>query len=322
MNSETHHNSSAMKPYQENPSAPKPYQTMPRRTPLRALYGLVIVALALTLLTACALRAATTTQPPAPETPVGLPDNITCEIETEPESDISRAEDGSILAAYTYQLPIMRLYRRNGAPVNAETASGAQEQNAVAIADTFNQAFAQWKTEADFPALDELARNDYAQKRENGERWDYHYEQGLESDVYQTNRFVSVSGRFYYYAGGAHPNTVLLGWNYDIEKGAFFYAGQLFQDTEEVTEELLRMARERAREWNMAPEEFFWEDYADILNAWSDRSAVVTFDEYYMNISFSPSEIAAYAAGEQLFPIPRTWLKPYLNAYGEHLLFS
>ena len=312
MNSETH----------QNPATSKPYQDAPRRTPLRALYGLVILALALTLLTACALHTVTTTQTPAPEPPAGLPDSIICEIETAPESDISRADDGSILAAYTYQLPVMRLYRRNGAPVNDETAASTQERNAVQMADTFNQAFAQWRTEADFPALEELARGDYAQKLENQEKWENHYEQGLESAVYQTNRFASISGRFYYYAGGAHPNTVLLGWNYDLEKASFFYAGQLFQDTETVTAELLRMARERAQEWNMAPQEFFWENYADILGAWSDSSAVVTFDEYYMNISFSPSEIAAYAAGEQMFSIPRTWLKPYLNAYGEHLLFS
>ena len=311
MNSETH----------QIHSAPELSPPAPPRTPLRALYGLVLLALALMLLSACTLHAVTT-QPPAPETPVGLPENLTCEIETEPVADIARAEDGSILAAYNYQLPVMRLYRLNGAPVTEETAANTQEQDAVKIADTFNQAFSQWKAEADFSSLEELARTDYAQKLEEKIKWDNHYEQGLESDVYQTNRFVSISGRFYYYAGGAHPNTVLLGWNYDLEKGAFFYAGQLFQDTEPVTQELLRMARSQAAELNISPEAFFWEDYADILGAWSERSAVITFDEYYMTVSYSPSEIAAYAAGEQIFSIPRTWLKPYLNAYGEHLLFS
>lgn len=302
-----------MKPENHHISSAPPY-----RTPLRALYGLVLIALALVLLTACALRTARTTSP-APEVPAGLPENLTCEIENEPESDISRADDGSIIAAYTYQLPVMRIYRRNGAPVTEETAASARELDAVRLADTFNQAFTQWKEEADFPALEELALQDYAQKLEEKIPWDYHYEQGLESEVYQTGRFASVSGRFYYYAGGAHPNTVLLGWNYDLEKGEFFYAGQLFQETEPVTEELLRMARERAVEWNTTPEDFFWEDYADILGAWSEKSAVVTFDQYYMTISYSPYDIAAYAAGEQIFSIPLTWLVPYMNQYGRHL---
>ncbi|MBQ9492114.1 MAG: DUF4163 domain-containing protein [Oscillibacter sp.] len=293
------------------------HQTSPY---LRALYGLLPLALVLLFLTACALRPV---QPSAPSEPApGLPENLTFEIETEPDSDISRAEDGSIIAAYSYQLPVMRIYRKNGAPVTEETAASGREMDAVEMARTFNQAFRQWKSEADFPALEELARNDYAQKQSDNVKWDYHYEQGLESSVYQTNRFVSVSGRFYYYAGGAHPNTVLLGWNYDMEKAAFFYAGQLFQDTEAVTEELFHMAQERAAEWNMTPEEFFWEDYTDILNAWSESSAVVTFDEFNMTVSFSPYDIASYAAGEQIFTIPLTWLKQYMNQYGQHLLFT
>lgn len=301
-----------MKPENRNRSA-RP------RTPLRAFYGLVLVALALLPLTACALNAVQNISPPEPA-PVGLPDSLTCEIEIETQSDIARADDKSILAVYTYRLPVMRLYRRNGEPVAEDNAADQREADAVETVNTFNRAFTRWKTEADFPALEELARQDYAQKKENKENWDYHYEQGLESDVYQTGRFVSVSGRFYYYAGGPHPNTVLLGWNYDLEKGAFFYAGQLFRDTEAVTEELLRMARDRAGEWNMTPEEFYWEDYPDILNAWSEKSAVVTFDEYYMNVSYSPYDIASYAAGEQIFSVPRTWLKPYLNQYGERIL--
>lgn len=279
---------------------------------------IIPLALALLLLTACAFHKVST---PAPENaPAGLPENLTCEIETEPESGISRADDGSMIAAYTYKLPVMRLYRENGAPVNEETAENSRELDAVQIANTFNQAFRDWKEEADYPALEELAQQDYAQKQEDKQNWDYHYEQGLETDIYKASRFVSVSGRFYYYAGGAHPNTVFLGWNYDMEKGTFFYAGQLFQDTEAVTEELLHLARERAAEWNMTPEDFFWEDYAETLNGWSEKSAVVTFDQFNMTISFSPYVIASYAAGEQIFNIPITWLWQYLNPYGKHLL--
>lgn len=287
--------------------------------PLRAFYGLMFLALLLLPLTACALRAV---QPePAPEpAPLGLPDNITCEIEIVTESDISRADDGSILAAYTYRLPVMSLYRRNGEPVTEENAADSRESEAVAMMRTFNRAFTEWKAEADFPALETLAQYDYDVKKQDKASWDNHYEQGLDSEAYRTNHFVSVAGRFHYYAGGAHPNTVMLGWNYDMDKGEFFYAGQLFQSTEAVTNELMRMSRERAAEWNMSPEEFYWEDYADIINAWSEKSAVVTFDEYYMNVSYSPYDIAAYAAGEQIFSIPRTWLKPYLNQYGLRLL--
>lgn len=288
----------------------------------RTLLAFLLLTLILLPLTSCALprQNAATVREPVQETPVGLPDNLVCEITTESVSDATRSSNGTILAAYSYQIPVMGIYRRNGEPLTEESAVTERELFAVKMADTFNQAFAQWQNEADFPALEELAWQDYDLSLQEGSDWVNHYEQGLDTDVYQTDRLVSVSGRFYYYAGGAHPNTVLLGWNYDLEKGAFFYAGQLFQETEAVTEALLRMANARAAEWNMDPREFYWEDYEQILGAWSDSSAVVTFDDDNMTVSFSPYDIAAYAAGEQIFDLPRTWIEPYLNQYGKRLL--
>lgn len=299
---------------------PEISQQIPVPGTRRPLWFIVFVlSLSLLLLTSCALLPAHTTvsEPPPP---AGFPDNLTCEIELESDNGASRSDDGVMLAAFNYQIPVMRIYRRNGAPVTAESAASTEELNAVNMADTFNRAFEEWEQQADFLALEALARQDYALRKQDNLEWNYHYEQGLESSLYQTNRFVSIAGRFYYYAGGAHPNTVLLGWNYDLEKGEFFYAGQLFENTEAVTEELLRMARERAAERNMAPEEFFWEDYADILREWNENSAVVTFDESYMTISFSPYDLASYAAGEQVFTFSRAWIAPYLNQYGAHIL--
>ena len=57
---------------------------------------------------------------------------------------------------------------------------------------------------------------------------------------------ISVSGIYYSYTGGAHPNTWLLGWNYDLETGEFFSPEVLSEGTElqdAVTSEIIRQAQ-------------------------------------------------------------------------------
>ena len=283
--------------------------------PLQLLYALFLLAWVQITLTSCGWR----TRLNAVELPAGMPENLSCVVETEDVSGATRTDDGEMLAAYNYQIPVMKIYRRNGSPLSEETATG-RELDALRLADTFNKAFERWQTEADFPALETLAKQDYAAMGQDKTKWGEHYAQGLESSVYQTSHLVSVSGRFYYYAGGAHPNTVLLGWNYDLEQGEFVSAGQLFRDTEPVTEELIRQANAQAAEWNAKPEVFFWKDYADILSEWSESAAVITFDENRMTIAYSPYDLACYAAGEQVFTLSRAWIDPCLNQYGKRLL--
>ena len=131
---------------------------------------------------------------------------------------------------------------------------------------------------------------------------------------------ASVSGTFYYSGGGPHPNTLLLGWDVDLSDGSAFTAGQLFEDTGPVAEELIRQAEERASEAGMDPGELFWPDYAQILSEWGDGAVAVTFDASDMTVSYSPYHLAPYAAGAQIFTIPRDQLSPYLDEYGRALL--
>ena len=241
-------------------------------------------------------------------------------VHTDVERGVARTEGGAVLATYNYQIPVMVPLREDGSSVTEADARTEREKQALASAEIFNEEFVKWAEEADFPALEAAARQDYQWRYQEGEPWDIEYYQGLDCGVYQTDSLVSVRGLFYSYYGGVHPNTVCLGWNYDLISGRFVSAEQLFDDVESVTAELVRQARERASGAGLAPEEYFWSDYAEILSAWSDSTVAVTFNQEDMTVSYSPYDLAAYAVGEQIFTISRTWLEPYLNEYGRTLL--
>ena len=68
----------------------------------------------------------------------------------------------------------------------------------------------------------------------------------------------------------------------------------------------------------MAAEEMFWNNYEEIVAGWS--SYAVSFDETGMTVAFSPYELAAYAAGPQIFQLSYEWISPYLSVHGREIL--
>ena len=73
---------------------------------------------------------------------------------------------------------------------------------------------------------------------------------------------VSIAAVCDSYTGGAHPNQVLLGWNFDLTTGEFFSPEALAADGQEISnlvaEEIIRQAEARAAENSMESENFFW----------------------------------------------------------------
>ena len=148
------------------------------------------------------------------------------------------------------------------------------------------------------------------------------YELELDCSLYQTEELISVQAEYYSYTGGAHPNTVLLAWNFDLTTGQFLTPEQLAADgqafSEAVRAELLRQSQETAADNDMAPEEYFWSNYEEILAGWS--SYAVSFDETGMTVGFSPFELAAYAAGPQIYHLPYETFAGYLSIHGLAML--
>lgn len=284
-----------------------------------------LIALLLTLLlTACsaATMADVKSAPPPgelllPEEPA--PETVRYTVETQVCEDSALAEDGTLLASYRFQLPVLTACREDGTAITGPET--ALEEQALAVAGAFNEKFGDWAAAEEFQVVAEAAAEDYAWRRTEGYEWTGGYSMEMDCTVYQTERMVSVSGLYYSYTGGAHPNTYLMGWNFDLETGAFFETELLAEDSamqETVSAELVRQARARAAESGLAPEDLFWPDYETIIADWS--SYAVSFDEAGMCVAFSPYELAAYAAGAQEFRLSYEWLEPCLSQRGRQLL--
>lgn len=253
---------------------------------------------------------------PAPEEPCGYT------VETVERECEARDDDSALLATYRAALPVLVPCRSNGVGVTAETAATDAERRALAAAETFNAQFASWKDAEPVSELAETAREDRSWRQEAGIGDFSEYSMELDCRVYQTERLVSVAGDYYSYTGGAHPNTVLMAWNFDLETGEFFAPEQLAEDAEAfsrtVREEIVRQIGRRAEESGLAPEEMFWSNYEEIAAGWS--SYAVSFDGTGMTVGFSPYELAAYAAGPQVFHLPCGLLAPCLSDYGRAVL--
>lgn len=286
------------------------------------------VLLSLCLLTGCA--SAPAEPEPAQSPPPSSPPPAAVEVQEEPPCSLTldmvewedsvQSEDGTELAQYRFSLPQLTARRGDGTVI--ETAETEAETRALAAAETFNGQFADWTNEEPLRELAETARAEWEWRRQEGIPWETAFTEEMECQVYQTERLVSVAANYYSYTGGAHPNTVLMACNFDLESGSFLTPEQLAEDSEAfsqaVCEEILRQIDCWAEENGMEAEALFWDNYREIAADWS--SYAVSFDESGMTVAFSPYELAAYAAGSQIFQMDYDFLEPFLSDEGRALL--
>lgn len=242
-------------------------------------------------------------------------------LESERKSDTRVAEDGTTLASYSYELPVLRVMTEDGQIL--DSAATAAEKAALDVAAAFNSNFADWLESTDFSSVLDWAEEDYARRVKSKADWYNNYEEEFTYTSWRTDRLISIGGAYYSYTGGAHPNSVFLGWNFDLQTGRFLHPAALGEDSEEfqaaVTEEIIRQADARAAENGFeSPTEMYWEDYQSIAAQWPDYA--VTFSDKGMTVVFSAYGMASYAAGEQTFVLDWDFLEPYLSEDGRLLL--
>ena len=240
--------------------------------------------------------------------------------------DAVQAEDGTVLASSSIQVPKLTARRADGTAVTE--AKTEKEQTAASVAETFNRKFEDWAAAGEFQQVSGEARERWdaahapdAPPEWAGE-WIGEYTLELTSSVYQTDHMLSVAGNYYSFTGGAHGNTTLMAWNYDLTTGSFFGPEFLAEDgqafSRAVQEEIVLQCQTMAAEENLRAEDLFWSNYAEIAAGWS--SYAVSFDEEGMAVGFSPYELACYAAGPQVFHLSYDWLRPYLSQHGLEVL--
>lgn len=293
------------------------------RKPTMALLSLAL------LLNGCG---GTASQPPASGGPPAAMSDTSTMLSAAPAAEIlhfqldrkSRSMDweteGVLLARYVYGIPELQVVTADG--VVLEEATTQTQRQALEIAATFNTQFTDWVESVEFDKLGQWAEEAYEMRRAEGLDWAGFYEEEFTYNSWRTGRLISIAGQWYSYTGGAHPNTMLLGWNYDLEAGRFLHATSLGADPEAlqiaVTEEIIRQAEARAAEQGVPADSLYWEEYRDIAAQWADYA--VSFSNGGMTVSFSAYEMAAYAAGPQVFEISFEMLAPYLSDDGMELL--
>lgn len=281
--------------------------------------------LILCLLTACAAvptgdsAAEENTPPPSAAEPTAE-GPCYCTVDMVTWEDSAQDGDGTVLAKYRFCLPELTARRPDGTAIRE--AGTEEEERILTAAEIFNGQFAPWTQGTEFQELTEMAREERAWREEAQIDWVSEFSMELDCQVYQTDRLVSVAGNYYSYTGGAHPNTVLMAWNFDLENGEFFAPELLAEDGKAfslaVQEEIVCQLRLAAESNGMAAEEMFWANYEEIAAGWS--SYAVSFDESGMTVAFSPYELAAYAAGPQEFHLDNAFLTLWLSDYGRAVL--
>lgn len=252
--------------------------------------------------------------------PVEVPEDpvLQYRAETELYKDTMLSADGVPLVTYSYSVPVLTVWREDGSEVT-EAANAAEEQ-ALLVVDTFNERFAEWVAAEEVEEWTKAAAEQLSFYQEEEIPWNDGYWLELSCTAYQTERMVSVYGTYYSNTGGAHPNVSHLSWNFDLETATFFDPKLLGKDTDfqdAVAEEILWQAHQ-IREDGWYPAEMYWEDHETTIADWSNYA--VFFNESGMTVTFSPYELAPYAAGAQEFFLPYDMIRTYLSEDGAVLL--
>lgn len=246
------------------------------------------------------------------------PEAVTYSVERDVLEKTVQAADGTKLAEVRYQLPLLEAVGEDGAVI-AEGTTAVRKQ-ALEVTAEFNAGFAAWRQ--DDGSLEQTVNEDYRYRPGMFKELGMYYVDELDFSVWQTERLVSIRGDSYSYYGGAHPNTMLLAWNFDLVSGTYINALAIGHEEQEfrtiVAEELALLAEERALNLQQEPTAMYWEDYKTILLDWSEYA--VSFDTAGMTVRFSPYELGSYAAGSHEFTISYAFLEPHLSDYGRELL--
>ena len=284
---------------------------------MEAIIALLVV---LGTLTACAGETVLDVKNALPM--AAAPQAITYTAETKTYADTIADEDGVPLVSYSYDVPVLTAWRSDGTAV--EEARTPEEETALAAVETFNSRYEAWTEEERIEELVGYAQQDRQWRTESGQEWNETsaYTETLACTIYQTEHLVSVSASYDSYTGGAHPNQMLLAWNFDLSTGDFFSVETLAADSQAfskaVGEEIVRQAEQRAAEEGMDAGTMLWSDYREIAADWS--SYAVSFHEDGMTIGYSPYEIACYAAGAQVYHLDYEQLLPMLSDHGKSVL--
>lgn len=287
---------------------------------MKRLLCLLLLALLLSGCSAAALPDASRPDPD-PDTADGA-DGLSFRLTQTVYDNTARTDDGTALLRCRCTLPRLTLARDDGQPLDDDDPA-AQKKLAVCAAFNAEMDALLTQTKATEAELIPLAASDLDFRlqtaAENGENASpfQAYESELDiSSSYQTSRLLSFCLIFYSNTGGAHPNTALRTWNFDLATGEFLTYDH-FTDDEPAFRAALSGAIMRQID-SLGLQAYYYDDYATYVENlaytsvyFTDEGITVLFDEY---------TIGPHAAGTPSFLISYPLIADLLGERGLALL--
>ena len=293
---------------------------------MKKLLSFSLTLCLLALLGGCAGQASPGAQTGSSLVPLAPAEEITYEVVTDRFEDSIYSDDGeTLLMTISFALPRLQAFSDG---VLIETPDTAVQTEAMERAAAFNDAFAQWEDAQASEEYIQIARDWYAAAPESfsGEYGGYFGEE-LTFTSYRTGSLISVAATYYSFLGGAHPNTVYLSWNFDLDSGTFLTIPELATNPQTFTLAVADMIEAQAAEQFRDDPDFgglpisdiYWPDYRETMEKWGSDYAA-SFDADGLTVIFSAYELAPYAAGAQEFHFPYSSLDRYWSDSGRAAL--
>lgn len=255
-----------------------------------------------------------------PELPEAVPQSWNYDVATEKTTEEYKAEDGTLLASWSYEQPVLRLKNQAEEIFSGDMAADGVTEAQLAACKAFNTAAAQAAAEArkSFESLKESAMEQYTEMgEENRDYFGVHTEETTVGSVYRSGDLLEVPMLFYGYWGGAHGGASVQYLHFDLGTGEFFTLNDLSDDPTALREGLAEEVI-----WQIYTDEILrdgmFDEFEETIRAKEDFN--VSFGGDSLTVNFDQYEIAPYAVGMPEFTVPYANIERYLNERGERLL--
>ena len=247
------------------------------------------------------------------------------EVATQIYENEYKVDDGTVLLAERYELPVLELRTEDGelytlaenVTANGGTGNPAQFTAQNAFNTEMNNVLAGLESEAAQMAAE--AKELYAENGTsvflNGSYWTN--ELSLTQTYMTEGKLLSIAAENYTYYGGVHPNSATRAWSFDLTTGEFLTLDALASEEGDLQGNSLQ----ESIYWNIYEQiaqkglsEGYFDDYDSYLQDFPTL-ATLNFTENGLTVTFDQYVIAPYAAGPQVFSVPYS---EFYNALSEH----
>lgn len=246
---------------------------------------------------------------------VGAQGALHFEVATQVYENEYKADDGTVLMAERYELPMLELRTESGelyTPAENVTANGgAIDTSQLTAQNAFNTEMNNVLAglQSDAAQVASEAKELYAEGGSSafteGSFWTSELTM---AQTYMTEgKLLSIAAEGYTYYGGVHPNSYSRAWNFDLTTGKFLTADDLADESSRYGD---ASTFQRAIYWQMLNEveekhmaDVYFSDYDSYLHDFP-TFATLNFTEDGLTVTFDQYIIAPYAVGPQEFQIP------------------